>query len=49
MKVNVLNCARCGQKHMDMEFKELTERRSVYKFWAMCPVKKEPILLEEYK
>lgn len=48
MKVNVLKCARCGGRHMDLTFKELIGPRAAYKYWTMCPIKRQPILLEEY-
>ena len=44
MKVDVTVCARCGKKHLGMTFKRLTN--SLGMWWATCPVKKEPIILE---
>jgi hypothetical protein len=49
MKVDVMKCARCGGAHLDVTFKELDGPRAEYKYWAMCPVKHAPILLEEYR
>jgi hypothetical protein len=43
--VNIYGCARCGKRHKDMQFKELTGHKAEYNYWAMCPVTKEPILL----
>ena len=46
MKVDVIRCARCGKKHLDLEFKRLSQPRAEFQWWALCPKTKEPILLE---
>lgn len=46
---DIYGCARCGQDHLAHEFRKLSnqplaDNRGMYEFWAMCPVKQEPIL-----
>lgn len=46
---NVKDCARCGQDHVDLEFKEFLRPiidgdGVVWSQWAICPNTLEPIL-----
>ena len=47
MKVNINNCARCGETHVDLEFSKLTRPMidAKHTHWAMCPTVNEPIML----
>jgi hypothetical protein len=54
----VKKCARCHGNHQDLAFHKLThpmvvdfeidgfEGKRTYHYWAMCPEKNEPILME---
>lgn len=52
MKINIKHCARCEQDHADLEFAAFTKHPIehsdgiVSMHWAMCPVLKEPILMQ---
>jgi hypothetical protein len=39
-------CSRCGKVHINIEFTHLKRVAGDWTHWAMCPVTKEPILLE---
>lgn len=52
MKVNIQHCARCEENHNQLEFSEFflhpvcdEQNNLCWKYWAMCPVQQEPILL----
>ena len=46
IKVDIKRCARCGKNHKQLVFKEFTYPPKVYSYWGMCPVVKEPVLME---
>lgn len=48
MRVNVNQCQRCGNDHPAMVFWELTNPADNYKYWALCPVTDEPVMLAVY-
>lgn len=39
------NCARCGEKHVELRFKPLTHPADEWTHWALCPTNGEPIML----
>ena len=46
---DIVNCARCGQDHYDLEFKQfritpVEINDLVFSHWALCPLAKDPIL-----
>lgn len=47
----VQNCARCGETHEDLSFTKFSKYPiedidgTVYNYWALCPITREPILL----
>jgi len=45
MKIDITRCARCGNDHIDLEFKPLSRPMGNWTYWAACPVTGEPILL----
>lgn len=54
MKTNIRGCARCGQDHMELEMKKLTNPITVsdtieFGYWVMCPKLDEPILIQVFK
>ena len=46
---NVGECARCGEDHNDIKFKELIrpikDNDGRWTHWALCPTNKEPIIM----
>jgi hypothetical protein len=44
MRVTVIRCARCGKTHKDIEFKRIPNPPPHWEWWALCPVRKAPIL-----
>lgn len=49
--VSIQSCARCGQDHTNLEFKQFTNPvedsdGTMWTHWALCPVNGEPILLK---
>lgn len=42
--VTVKNCARCRREHVELRFDIITGHDK-YTHWALCPVRKEPILM----
>lgn len=48
MRTTVDNCARCGGKHVDLEFEKLLRfivtDELVYEYWATCPNTHQPVL-----
>lgn len=52
IKTTIDGCARCGDKHVDLEFKLFVKNSIMdangthWNYWAMCPNIKEPILLK---
>jgi hypothetical protein len=50
VNVNIRNCARCGQDHNNLEFTRFKGNLvecsgSTWKYWGMCPIHNEPVLL----
>lgn len=45
VKVNIRRCQRCRGDHDKLVFHALTNPRDDYKWWAICPDSKEPLLL----
>ena len=45
MVSKVWGCQRCGRDHEDLEFEELKNPADEWKFWAMCPLTNQPVLL----
>lgn len=43
--LTVNRCQRCGQDHKDLQFASLDNAIDEWQWWAMCPVKQQPILL----
>ena len=41
----VYSCQRCSQNHEDMVFHELYNSMDDWRYWATCPITKQPILL----
>ena len=39
----VLICPRCGRRHEEMAFYEVS-RPTIWTHWATCPITKEPIM-----
>lgn len=39
------DCARCGKDHKNLLFVPLTNAADEWKWWCMCPIIQEPILL----
>lgn len=44
MKKILTKCPRCGNTHLDMEFKELSNTENTY--WSTCYETREPIILK---
>ena len=48
--MDVENCARCGLKHYGLLFERLenpiVDFGAKWTYWAMCPIKQQPILLK---
>jgi len=42
----LVNCARCGEEHLNLVAKPFTVPADKYTHWMMCPVLHEPILVE---
>ncbi len=40
-------CARCGNNHRNLKFKQLRRPIGMDNFWAACPRTGEPILLQQ--
>ncbi len=40
-------CARCGEDHFSLIFLPLTNPADEWTHWVMCPILKEPILLQQ--
>ena len=47
MILTIQQCARCGGSHPNLDFKAFASPNPTYKWWALCPKTKEPILLRE--
>jgi len=49
MKANIVGFSRCEGNHEALEFKEFTRppvvKGEVYKYWVLCPLLQEPILM----
>jgi len=47
MNVSALkNCARCGKNHKALKFKKFKRACKGWTYWAICPVSKDPILMQ---
>lgn len=49
---SVFHCARCGQDHESVEFKQFQQPvedadGTVWGYWGTCPVTGDPILMKE--
>lgn len=48
--IDLYNCARCGEDHMQSEFKKFTipiiDDDGIWTYWCMCPKLNEPILMK---
>lgn len=44
--INIVNCARCGESHKKVEFKELSRDGHGASHWAPCPKNGEPLMLK---
>ncbi len=42
----VENCARCGKNHRNLEFNRFTRVCKDFTHWAMCPVTRQPVMLQ---
>ncbi len=42
--VQVLSCQRCNSNH-ELKFSKLDNPRDDYNYWAMCPVKNQPLTM----
>lgn len=53
MIITIHRCARYGQDHVNLEFKEFTQNPiedsdgTIWNYWALCPITNEPILLKK--
>ncbi len=48
MRVTIVDCARCGETHYDLEFTRFTrpiELEKTYTYWTVCPETDKPILM----
>lgn len=43
--VDIISCQRCGDNHNRLVFMRLDNPRDEYNFWAMCPVKNQPLTM----
>lgn len=43
--VDIISCQRCGNNHERLDFRKLDNPRDEYSFWAMCPVKNQPLTM----
>lgn len=44
--VTVRSCQRCGNDHVNLSFVPLDNPADEWDWWAMCPIKAQPILLK---
>lgn len=49
MTVDVKCCQRCGQNHSQLKFGRLSNPTDEWRWWALCPVNRQPILLKVEK
>lgn len=45
MPVDISNCARCGEDHEQMIFSLLANASDEWKYFGMCPVTDQPVML----
>jgi hypothetical protein len=45
-KVDVKDCARCQEDHLNLEFSKLRIPSNSWTHWASCPNTMEPIMLK---
>jgi hypothetical protein len=49
--IDVFSCARCGEDHRGLEFKNFTNPITfgelLFEFWGICPTTKEPLIRHE--
>lgn len=43
----LINCARCGEKHYNLTFSCFVYKVDDYTHWASCPKNGQPILLKQ--
>ncbi len=43
---NVLACARCGKRHLNVAFERMLFPHAEFEYWAACPTNGQPILLK---
>ena len=43
--LDTYGCARCGEDHAGLDFRELTSPIRDLRYWATCPKTGEPILM----
>jgi hypothetical protein len=44
--VDITKCVRCGKNHKRLAFSTFKKKPiSEYKYWALCPKTKEPLLM----
>lgn len=42
----ILNCARCGRDHRNLNFKKFIVPIEEYTYWSTCPETGDPILMK---
>lgn len=47
MTVTIWNCARCNKDHNDLDFVPLLNATDEWKWFAICPITEQPILLRK--
>ena len=51
IKIDLGGCPRCGRKHKNIlahKFSnEVEVNGTLFEYWTMCPVKEEPVLLND--
>lgn len=45
MTIDICGCQRCQQNHRDVKFQRLANPTDDWRWWATCPVTRQPILL----
>lgn len=46
IRTTVFSCARCGCDHVGIVFSEFARQCGDLTHWALCPVMREPILMQ---
>lgn len=47
LTIDLVNCARCGKNHPALKFTIMDHPSDDYRYWALCPNGKGPILLKQ--